>query len=168
MTDNNKPFQATLSRETSRALDQIIDEAVSVVGAKAGYIRLVIDGKWMIGAVTELATEYLAEISELVLEPSNNAKVTLAAEAMFTLLPAVVDDVTTSEIIYPQTRRVAAKHGFGGSAAIPLQDGGQPIGVIIIFDGGVRLFTEEETSSLIPLACQAVRALGTLANLNSK
>ena len=125
---------------------------------------MVIDGKWMIGAVTELAADYLAEISELVLEPSRDAKVTLAAEAMSTLRPAVVDDVTTSEIIYPQTRIVAAKHGFYGSAAIPLLDGDQPIGVIIIFDGSVRLFTEEETSSLVPFASQAVLAIGQPKN----
>jgi len=158
VTENN-PSQPFRARGPSDELEQIINEATQAVGAKAGYIRLVEDGKWMIGAVTELAADYLAEISELVLEPSQDAKKTLAAEAMSENRPAVVDDVTTSEIIYPQTREVAAKHGFSGSAAIPLLVGDDAIGVIIIFDGNVRRFTEEETSVLTSFAGRAVIAV---------
>ena len=154
------PSQSFRARGASDELEQILNEATRSVGAKAGYIRLVEDGKWMIGAVTELAADYLAEISELVLEPSQDVKKTLAAEAMSTNRPAVVDDVTTAEIIYPQTREVAAKHGFGGSAAIPLLAGDDPIGVIIIFDGTVRRFTEEETSQLTAFADRAVLSIG--------
>ena len=145
--------------DTAQVLRLIIDEAIRLVGAKAGYVRLVIDGKWVVGTVTELAADYLAEISALVPEPSNDVKKTLAAEAMSANRPAVVEDATTSEIIYPQTRKVAAKFGFHGSAAIPLLVNNQAIGVIIIFDGSVRTFTEDELSFLTACADQTSMAL---------
>ncbi len=160
----DKPDRSFRARSASRELDRAISEAVRLVGAKAGYIRLVEDGKWMIGAVTGSAADYLAEISELVPEPSQDSKITLAAEAMSTNRPAIVDDVTTSEIIYPQTRRVAAKYGFRGAVAIPLLAGDYPIGVIIVFDGSVRRFTEEENSQLTALAAQVVVTIGGPGN----
>ncbi|MBT97328.1 MAG: hypothetical protein CL902_01715 [Dehalococcoidia bacterium] len=145
--------------DTPEVLRLIIDEATRLVDAKAGYVRLVIDGKWVVGAVTELAVDYVAEISALVPEPSNDVRKTLAAEAMSSSRPAVVEDATTSEIIYPQTRKVAAKFGFHGSAAIPLLVDDQAIGVIIIFDGSVRTFTEDELSILTAFADQTSLAL---------
>ena len=48
---------------TEAALDRILAEATQAVGAKAGYIRLLVDGKWVAGSVTESAVGYLGEIS---------------------------------------------------------------------------------------------------------
>ena len=60
-----------MGHETEAVLDRILTEATEVVGAKAGYIRLLVDGKWVVGSATESAIGYLGEISKLVPEPSN-------------------------------------------------------------------------------------------------
>ena len=144
-----------MGHETEAVLDRILTEATEVVGAKAGYIRLLVDGKWAVGSATESAVGYLREISELVPEPSNDVTKSLAAVAMSTNQPAIVEDATTSEVIYPKTRAVAVRYDFHGTAAIPVRVDDQPVGVMIIFDDCLRTFTESELSILTGFAQQA-------------
>ena len=140
---------------TEAVLDRILTEATQAVGAKAGYIRLLVDGKWVVGSATESAVGYLGEISKLVPEPSNDVTKSLAAVAMSTNQPAIVEDATTSEVIYPKTRAVAGRYDFHGTAAIPVRVDDQPVGVMIVFDDCLRAFTENELSILTGFAQQA-------------
>ena len=144
---------------TEAVLDRILTEATQAVGAKAGYIRLLVDGKWVAGSVTESAVGYLGEISELIPEPSNDVTKSLSAVAMSTNQPAIVEDATTSEVIYPKTRAVADRYDFHGTAAIPVRIDDKPVGVMIIFDDCLRTFTENELSILTGFAQQAATVI---------
>ena len=148
-----------MGHETEAVLDRILTAATEVVGAKAGYIRLLVDGKWVVGSVTESAVGYLGEISKLVPEPSNDVTKSLAAVAMSANQPAIVEDATTSEVIYPKTRAVADRYDFHGTAAIPVRIDDKPVGVMIIFDDCLRTFTENESSILTGFAQQAATVI---------
>ena len=81
---------------TSELLKTVLNEATHVVGAKAGYIRLLQDGKWSTGATTASAVSYMEEIAKLVPAPPLEVGKTMAAQAMVTEKPVVVDDVTSA------------------------------------------------------------------------
>ena len=82
----------------SESLKTVLNEATHVVGAKAGYIRLLQDGKWSTGATTASAVSYMEEIAKLVPAPPLEVGKTMAAQAMVTEKPVVVDDVTSADL----------------------------------------------------------------------
>ena len=138
----------------SELLKTVLNEATHLVGAKAGYIRLLQNGKWATGATTASAAGYMEEISKLVPAPPLEVGKTMAAQAMVTEKPVVVGDVTSAELILPQTRKIAAAHGFYGAVVVPLFDCDRFVGILALFDDDIRIFTEDETSILVDMvAC---------------
>ena len=95
----------------SESLKTVLNEATHVVGAKAGYIRLLQNGKWSTGAATPSTSGYLEEIAKFVSAQSSEARKTMAVKAMVTKKPVFVDDVTSASLILLQTRRTTAAHG---------------------------------------------------------
>jgi|TARA_B110000263_G_C14981387_1_gene361646 GAF domain-containing protein len=143
------------------ALCLAVNEAVKVLGAKAAYIRLLVDGVLTPGAATASAAQYLDDIAGLSTLALLSAGKTAAGQLIATKVPLVLDDVTESDLILAQTRQIAASHGFHGTAAVPLLAEDQVVGVFFVFAGRVRHFTDQEVSTLSSLAKQAVLALPT-------
>lgn len=100
---------------TTEVLKAVVDEAIHVVGAKAGCIRLLQSGKWSTAAATPSTSGYLEEIAKFVSAPSSEARKTMAVKAMVTKKPVVVDDFTSASLILLETRRIAAVHGVYGA-----------------------------------------------------
>ena len=113
-------------------------------------------------AVTESAAQYLDDIAGLSTSALLSAGKTANGQLIATKAPVLLDDVTESDLILPQTRQIAAKHGSNGTAAVPLLANDQVLGGFFVFDGGVRQFTDEEVSTIAGLAKQAVLALPTI------
>lgn len=113
-------------------------------------------------AVTESAAQYLDDIAGLSTSALLSAGKTADGQLIATKAPVLLDDVTESDLILPQTQQIAAKHGFPGTAAVPLLADDRVLGGLFVFDGGVRQFTDEEVSTIAGLAKQAVLALPTI------
>lgn len=113
-------------------------------------------------AVTESAAQYLDDIAGLSTSALLSAGKTADGQLIATKAPVLLDDVTEPDLILLQTRQIAAKHGFHGTAAGPLLADDQVLGEFFVFDGGVRQFTDEEVSTIAGLAKQAVLALPTI------
>jgi GAF domain-containing protein len=113
-------------------------------------------------AVTESAAQYLDDIAGLSTSALLSAGKTANGQLIATKAPVLLDDVTESDLILPQTRQIAAKHGFHGDAAVPLLADDQVLGGFFVFDAGVHQFTDEEVSTNAGLAKQAVLALPTI------
>ena len=71
----------------------------------------------------------------------------------------VNEDIQQVEGLFPETVRLMKKYGIHGSAGIPLLVNDQPIGVLMVRDKRVRLFTDDEVSLLSAFADQAALAL---------
>ena len=113
-------------------------------------------------AVTESAAQYLDDITELNTSDLLSAGKTADGQLIATKAPVLLDDVTESDLILPQTRQIAENHGFHGTAAVPLLADDRVLGGLFVFDGGVRQFTDEEVSTIAGLAKKAVLALSTI------
>ena len=70
--------------------------------------------------MTESAAQYLDDIAGLSTSDLLSAGKTADGQLISTKAPVLLDDVTESDLILPQTRQIAAKHGFHGDAAVPL------------------------------------------------
>ena len=55
--------KAVDDQETSEVLKLVVNAATHGVGAKAGYIRLLKNGKWSTGAATASRAGYMEEIT---------------------------------------------------------------------------------------------------------
>jgi GAF domain-containing protein len=114
-------------------------------------------------AVTESAAQYLDDIAGLNTSALLSAGKTADGQLIATEAPVLLDDVTESDLILPQTQQIAAKHGFHGTAAVPPLADDQVLGGFFVLDCGVRQFADEEVSTIAGLAKQAVLALSTIA-----
>ena len=108
------------AHDTDEVLDLIVNEAARLVGAKAGYIRLLEGGVGVPAAVTASAAGYLAEIAEVSPAVTVEEGASVPGHIMATMKPLVIDNVTTSERVAPASRPVAEKHGFYGMAMVPM------------------------------------------------
>lgn len=63
-------------------------------------------------AVTESAAQYLDDIAGLSTSSLLSAGKTADGQLIATKAPVLLDDVTESDLILPQTQQIAAKHGF--------------------------------------------------------
>jgi PAS domain S-box-containing protein len=153
------------AHDTDEVLDLIVNEAARLVGAKAGFIRLWEGGIGVPTAATTSAADYLAEMKALNLAPTMEDK-TGVGQVMATMKPLVLEDATTSDSTASHVRILCEKHGFYGMAIVPMMVNGQPIGLLAVFDGSVRRFTEDEVSLLAAFADQASLALEKARLLN--
>jgi len=87
---------------------------------------------------------------------------TADGQLIATKASVLLDDVTESDLILPQTRQIVENHGFHCTAAVPLLGDDQVLGGFFVFDAGVHQFTDEEVSTNAGLAKQAVLALPTI------
>ncbi len=147
------------AHDTDEVLDLVVNEATRLVGAKAGFIRLLKDGVGVPAAITASAASYLAELKEATPAVPVQEGLNMASHVMATMKPMVVDDLTTSDLPVEANRIAAEKHGLYGLAVIPLVVNAQPIGLLSVFDGNVRLFNDDEVSLLTAFADQAALAL---------
>ena len=85
------------AHDTDEVLDLIVNESTKLVGAKAGYIRLLEGGVGVPAAVTASAAGYLAEISEAAPSVTVEEGTSVPGHVMATMTPLVIDDITTSE-----------------------------------------------------------------------
>ncbi|MCH8800173.1 MAG: GAF domain-containing protein, partial [Chloroflexi bacterium] len=153
------------AHETDEVLDLIVNEATRLVGAKAAFIRLLEGSVGVPAAATASAAGFLAE-TELTPASSLEDRETVAGQVMAANKPRVLEDATTSEMVTPHNRLLAEKYGFHGIASIPLVVNAQAIGLFAVFDGSVRLFTEDEVSLLSAFADQASLAIEKARLLN--
>ncbi|MCH8892854.1 MAG: GAF domain-containing protein [Chloroflexi bacterium] len=153
------------AHDTDEVLDLIVNEATRLVGAKAAFIRLLEGSVGVPAAATASAAGFLAE-TELTPASSLEDRETVAGQVMAANKPRVLEDATTSEMVTPHNRLLAEKYGFYGTASIPLVVNAQAIGLFAVFDGSVRLFTEDEVSLLSAFADQASLAIEKARLLN--
>ncbi len=153
------------AHDLADVLDLIVNEATRLVGAKAGYIRLLEGGVGVPTVATATAAGYLADVTESNPVVTVQEGKTAAGHVMATKKPLVIDDATTAEIILPNTRLLAEKHGFYGVAAIPLLVDSEPIGALFVFDGAIRVFTDDEVAVLSAFADQAALAVAKARHL---
>ena len=76
----------------------------------------------------------------------------MAEKAMVTKKPVVVGNVTSSDLILSQIRKIAAAHGFHCAVVVPLFDCDRFAGIPALFDEDIRIFTEDETTILVEMA----------------
>ncbi len=134
--------------ETLQAILQVVTEHL---GARGALIRLLdADAQELrLVASTGLSERYLGKGSVLLRESEVDQRV-LAGEAVW------VADVTCEPgFQYPEEAR---REGLCGMLAVPLQVRGRPIGLLRVYCGEARTFTEEEK-----LFLQAVADLGAVA-----
>ena len=152
--------------ETDEVLDLIVNEAARFVGAPAAFLRLLKGGVLVAGAATESAAAFLADDS--IANPGHKVEQGTSAvgHVMFTKKPYTTIDATNDELVTPESRRLAEKHGFHGLALAPLVANDRSIGVLHVLDARIRQFTEDEVSLLTAFADQASLALEKARLLN--
>ncbi|MCH9017024.1 MAG: GAF domain-containing protein, partial [Chloroflexi bacterium] len=154
------------AHDTDEVLDLIVNEAARLVGASAGYIRLLEGGVLVPRAANESAAGYLAETAELQPGVPVGEGGGAVGHVMATKTPMVTEDGTKCELTSPQGRRLAKNHGFHGRALVPLLANDRSIGVLTVFDTRIRRFTDDEISLLAAFADQASLALENARLLN--
>jgi GAF domain-containing protein len=154
------------AHSTDEVLDLMVNEATRLVGAKAAFIRLLQGGVGVPAAATASAAGFLAELKKINPAITVEEGKTGAGHVMATMKPLVFDDVAKAEIVPTHTRLLAKKHGFYGIVTIPLVVNSQSIGLFSVYDGSVRLFTDDEVSLLTAFADQAALALEKARLLN--
>ena len=147
------------AHDTDEVLDLIVNEAARLVGASGALIRLLEGDDLVPGPATESVMSYFADAVEYaptykVGESSNFVGQVMAAKS-----PGIAEDFAIDERVPLGFRRLAEKYHFHGTAAVPLLANDRSIGVLVVFDEHIRLFTEDEVSLLMAFADQASLAL---------
>ena len=78
------------AHDTDEVLELVVNEATRLVGAKAGFIRWLVDGVGVPAAVTASAASYLADITESVPAVPVQEGQTAAGHVMATMKPLVI------------------------------------------------------------------------------
>jgi len=144
------------AHDTGEVLDLIVNEAASLVGVSASYIRLWEEGTLVTSAATEGASDFVAELRPVVVVGQGP---NLLGQAMGTKKPVVSEDAAEDQATSPEGRLLIGNQGFHGAAAVPLLANNSSIGVLAVMDKRKRLFTEEEISLLTAFADPAALAL---------
>ncbi|MCH7737457.1 MAG: GAF domain-containing protein [Chloroflexi bacterium] len=154
------------AHDTDEVLGLIVNEAARLLGASGAYIRLLIGGVLVPSAATESTTAYLAEVGDA--HPSLRVEegTSFMGQVMATKKPWVSDDVTLDELVTAVGRHKNQEHGFHGTAAVPLLANDRSIGVLVVNDTRIRVFTDDEVSLLSAFADQAALALEKARLLN--
>ena len=148
------------AHDTETVLDLIVNEAARLVGATAGYLRLLEGDVLVPRAATESAAAFL--MTQPVYRVGHGA----AGHVMATKKPMVSMDMD-EEAFQPSGGLVLGREmGLQEFAAVPLLANDKSIGVLFVFDSQVRRFTEDEVSLLTAFADQAALALEKARLLN--
>ena len=149
--------------DTDEVLDLIVNEAARLVGASAGYMRLLEGDALVIRASTDSVADYLEASNSTVPVEERTSN---AGHVMATRKPLVSDDAAEDEFIHPEQRLILKEHGFHGRASVPLVANDRSIGVLVVIDKRIRRFTDDEVSLLTAFADQAALALEKARLLN--
>ena len=154
------------AHDTDEVLDLIVNEATRLLGAHAGFMRL-LDGDAMVSSVaTKSGEAFRAEIAErLPTLPLDNDE-SPVGRVMATKRPIVTEDLAKGEGSGPSLRTLAQKYDYHGAVYVPLVANDRSLGVLILVDTHIRLFTEDEVSLLTAFADQASLALEKARLLN--
>ena len=154
------------AHDTDQVLDLIVNEAVRLVGASGAFLRLLDGDDLLPGPSTESVAEYFAEAAEHVSIYKIGQSTNLASRVMTAKKSEIIEDWLIDEGIPLEFRRLAERHGFHGTAAVPLLANDQSIGVLVVVDFRVRRFTDDEVSLLTAFADQASLAVEKARLLN--
>ncbi|MCH7841775.1 MAG: GAF domain-containing protein [Chloroflexi bacterium] len=156
------------AHHTDEVLDLIVNEAARLVGAPWVFIILAESGKLVPSAVaaTQIAVGYLAELTEALPTLDAETGASAVGHVLATKAPHVHDDIQEDELFTPTGRKLAKKYGLHGGVIVPLLANDLSLGVLIVVDNRVRLFTDDEVSLLAALADQAALALEKARLLN--
>lgn len=142
-------YQITLRISSSLDLDQVLayltEETAAAVEARAASVRLLDkDGEHLeMRAVHGLSEDYLNKGS-VVLARSSVDRAILSGEA------TQLEDVTKDPSFqYPEE---AAREGIVSVASVPLIAHGQPIGVLRVYSGERRRYSDAEMRFLVAVA----------------
>ena len=150
--------------DTDEELDLIINEAIRLIGASSGHIRL-LEGDTLVLRVATGANEgYMVHPPTLKVEEGTS----VGGHVMATKKPLSGD--AAAEVLAPEPRRAIEEIGRdpGAVAAVPLLANDQSIGILMVSDETHgRRFTEDEVSLLTAFADQASLALEKARLLNA-
>ena len=154
------------AHDTDEVLDLIVNEASRLLGATAAFMRLLEGDVLVARAATESAAGYLADSLRTRPEVPVQEWLSPTPHVMATKEPLVILDMSDDELVLPETRLMAEKHGFHGAALVPLLANDRSLGVLAVLDKDVRRFTDDEVSLLRAFADQAALALDKARLLN--
>jgi len=149
--------------DTDEVLELIVNEAARLVGATAGYMRLLEAGELVIRASTYSVADYLSASRSAVPVEERTSN---AGHVMATKKPLVSQDAADDDFIHRGDRRLLDENGFHGRASVPMVANDRSIGVHVVVDKRIRRFTEDEVSFLTAFADQAALALEKARLLN--
>ena len=152
--------------DTDEVLDLIVNEAARLVGAFGAVIRLLEGDNLVPGPATESTAAFLAESSTYAPTYKVGDSANFASRVMATKKPSISEDWAKDETIPLGFCQLGEKHGFHGTAVVPLLANDKSIGVLIIVDLRIRRFTDDEVSLLTAFADQASLALEKARLLN--
>ena len=145
--------------ETDEILELVVNEATRLLSATSAFIRLLQGDVLVASAATESAADFLADSVETLLNLAVEEHSSAMGQVMATKQPMVSEDRQTDELMTPAGRLIVQKHGYHGSAMVPLLANGRSIGVLSLMDTRIRRFTDDEVSLLMAFADQASLAL---------
>ena len=152
--------------DTDEILDLIVNEAARLLGAHAGFMRL-LDGDVMVSSVaTESGEAFRAEIAELLPTLPFDNDESPVGRVMATKEPIVTEDLAEGEGSGQSLRTLAQKYDYHGAVYVPLVANDRSLGVLILVDTRTRRFTDDEVSLLAAFADQASLALDKARLLN--
>ena len=104
------------AHDTDEVLDLIVNEASRLLGATAAFMRLLEGDVLVARAATESAAGYLADSLRTRPEVPVQEWLSPTPHVMATKEPLVILDMSDDELVLPETRLMAEKHGFHGAA----------------------------------------------------
>src|SRR5579872_4566807 len=142
-------YQIVLRISSSLTLDNVLayvtEEAAQAVGARASSVRLLdaSGGRLEMRAVHGLSESYLNK------GPVELARSPVDREILEGHASQLADVTKDSSFQYPEE---AAREGIVSVASVPLIAHGKPIGVLRVYSGSRRTFTETEMRFLVAVA----------------
>ena len=153
------------AHDPDEVLDLIVKETGRLIAAHGAFIFLLENDAMVPSAATDSVANMVAETIQANPTFNVSAGTGLVGHVMATKEPLVVED-GGGEYATSAGRRLAQKYGFHGIAAVPLLANDRSIGVLVVLDKRVRLFTDDEVALLSAFADQASLALEKARLLN--
>ena len=144
------------AHDTDEVLNLIVNEAIRLIGASSGHIRLLEGDTLVLRVATGANEDYMVHPQTLKVEEGTS----LSGHVMATKKPLSGD--AAAEVLAPEPRRAIEEIGRdpGAVAAVPLLANDQSMGILMVSDETHgRRFTEDEVSLLSAFADQASLAL---------
>ncbi len=146
-----------ISRSASQiqpVLDAIVATALRLCHGNHATIFLLRDGLYRVAAGSGTSPEFIAFLDANPIAPGPD---TVVGRAALERRPAYIKDaLDTSSYGWKEAARIGQ---YRSSLGVPLLRQGEPIGVLVVTDPGVRAFTDAQVELLASFADQAVIAI---------